>query len=187
MVYIADVYVLGISGSPRKNGNTDTAVRETLSMIQRLRDVEIEFIHLSDMRIDHCRGCRSCRETWRCEIDDDDYALIAEKIYRAKALIVGTPVYYHGPPGGMKDLIDRTYVFYTRPRYFKGRKAGVITVSGGEGIECCEEILRCWLNYNGVEILDTIHIYAIQKGELQEKPEELKKIQDLARLVANHL
>lgn len=51
--------VLGISSSPRKEWNTDHAVRVALKVIGDERpDAEVEFLRMADYRLEHCRGCR---------------------------------------------------------------------------------------------------------------------------------
>ena len=54
------VKILGISGSPRK-GNTDILVNECLNGAAEIKDVETEFLALSDYRLDGwCTACMAC-------------------------------------------------------------------------------------------------------------------------------
>lgn len=59
--------VLGVSGAPIQNSNTDRAVKLALSAT----GLDTEFIKLSDYEIAPCTACLSCVETNRCVIEDD--------------------------------------------------------------------------------------------------------------------
>jgi len=63
--------VLGVSGSPVPNSNTDRALRAVLDAT----GVDTEFIKLSDLTVAPCRACLRCVDTNRCVIDDDGVAL----------------------------------------------------------------------------------------------------------------
>ena len=67
--------VLGIVGSPRKGGNTEFLMRETLKACKE-EGAETKLIHLTDFDLKPCDGCRSCFKTGNCVIKDD-----AEKIF----------------------------------------------------------------------------------------------------------
>jgi len=178
--------VLGISGSPRKDGNTDVAVKKVLEIISRLRDVETVFIRVADFNIKHCRGCRECMRIGECAIKDDDFNLILEKLMEADMIVVGAPVFWSSPPGVMKDFIDRTHGFYTDPKRLLGKKVGIISVAADSGFESHEEILS-WMRIYGAEIVGKVRIYAREKGEILQKPEEMAKLKRFARLLAENL
>ena len=62
--------ILGVSGSPRKDGNSDVAAR---TILETMRDFgETEFIRIADYDIEHCIGCGRCWESHRCAIEHDD-------------------------------------------------------------------------------------------------------------------
>ena len=49
--------ILGISGSPRQEGNTDLAVKYVLNKIKNSSmDVETEFLQIMDYTINPCKG-----------------------------------------------------------------------------------------------------------------------------------
>ena len=75
--------VLGVSGSPIKNSNTDRALRLALEST----GLETEFIKLKDYTIAPCQACLGCIKTNRCVIDDDGI-MLAEKAKEADALII---------------------------------------------------------------------------------------------------
>ncbi len=175
--------VLGISGSPRKDGNTDIVVRKALTAISELRLVGTEFIRIADFNIEHCEGCRKCMEIGECAIGDDDFSLVLEKLMKADLIIIGAPVYWNSPPGVMKDFIDRTHGFYTDHSRLSGKKVGIISVATSSGFESHEKILS-WLATYGAEIISKARIYAREKGEVLHRPTELSKVEEFASLLS---
>ncbi|KYH42085.1 MAG: NADPH-dependent FMN reductase [Candidatus Bathyarchaeota archaeon B26-2] len=180
------VLVLGISGSPRKDGNTDIAVKRTLEAISRLRDVETLFIRVADFNIKHCIGCRECMKIGECAIRDDDFNIILEKLMQAEMIVVGAPVFWNSPPGVMKDFIDRTHGFYTDRKRLLGKKVGIISVAAESGFESHEDILS-WMRIYGAEIVGKVRIYAREKGEILQRPKEIAKVERFARILAERL
>ena len=62
--------VIGIVGSPRKNGNTEILTKHTLKAIAE-EGLDTELIRLAGLDIQPCDGCNVCREEEKCHIDDD--------------------------------------------------------------------------------------------------------------------
>ena len=122
--------VLGISGSPRKEGNTDHAVRAALKIIGDERpDAEVEFLRMADYSLEYCRGCRHCMTHVECAIEGDDFGLLVGKMHTSDPIILGALVYWWSPPGVLKDFIDRTHAFYPDDKRFEVKKVAVITVA----------------------------------------------------------
>jgi len=83
--------VLGIAGSPRKNGNTLFLIKEALRSAQE-EGAETELLALREKEIKPCDGCWSCRKTGKCHINDDMQE-IYEKLKAADGIILGSPTY----------------------------------------------------------------------------------------------
>lgn len=84
--------ILGINGSPRKDGNTACAVKHYLEQFGD--SIETEYLHLEDYAITPCKSCFGCRKkkNERCVYKDDTQA-VYQKIKEADALVLGSPVY----------------------------------------------------------------------------------------------
>ncbi len=96
------IEVLGISGSPVKNSNTDRIVKSMLSAT----GVETEFIKLSDINIRPCVGCKKCVPDNICKVNDD-FPELAKKIKSAKGLIIGAYTPYSQIDAFTKSLLER--------------------------------------------------------------------------------
>lgn len=114
--------VLGVVGSPRKEGNTDILVDEALRGA-REAGRETEKVFLNDLRISPCQSvCTEyCEKTGDCKIKDD-MSPIYNTLYDSDPVILGTPVYWYGPSAQLKAFVDRWYAF-SHPKYV-GRMRG---------------------------------------------------------------
>lgn len=106
--------VLVISGSPRKDGNSDILCNEFIKGAQSSGH-ECEKIFLSDKNINYCTGCGVCNNTHKC-VQKDDMAEILDKMINADIIVLATPVYFYSMDAQLKTLIDRTV-----PRYMEIR------------------------------------------------------------------
>ncbi len=104
--------LLGIVGSPRRNGNTAVLVSRLLEGA-RAEGASTGIVFLGDLTIGECDGCHACWRGLECVRRDDMNALYP-RIMEADVLVFGTPVYWWGPTALMKALIDR-FVYFNCP------------------------------------------------------------------------
>jgi multimeric flavodoxin WrbA len=120
--------VLGISGTPRENGNSEILLQYALQPFSE-RGWNVKHFLLSQMQIQPCRACDQCRETNNCVINDD-----MREIYEAfrwcDAIIVSSPVYSRNICSQLVAVFDRHYaVDQVRP--LEGKVGGAIAVGRG--------------------------------------------------------
>jgi len=176
--------MLGVSGSPRRDGNTDLLVREALRLLAERTGARTEFVRVADHCIEPCRGCRACMTLGHCAIQDDGFKALMARFFAADFLVLGAPVYWLGPPGVMKNFIDRTHGYYTDHTILRGKRAALISVATDSGFEPHEAVMASWLRVYGAEILGSIRVLACEKGEVLQRPEEFGKVSQLVdRLV----
>ncbi len=117
--------VLGISGSPIPDSNTDRAVRCVLEAT----GLTTAFVKLSDLRIEPCRGCLACKDNNRCVVRDDGQAL-AEQFRAAKAFVLGAYTSYCSLDARTKTFMERMYCLRHQAGLNRGKVgAAVITTS----------------------------------------------------------
>jgi multimeric flavodoxin WrbA len=130
------VRILGVAGSPRKDGNTTKLVQKALEGAMTVSDVDTELYELAGKKIHHCLSCYKCMEKGQCIIEDD-LQPFTERYMEADGIIWGAPVYHISIPASMKALFDRLgsmlSVHYFRegkdlPRFSK--VCGVVTGGG---------------------------------------------------------
>ena len=96
------IEVLGISGSPIENSNTDRLIQAVLDATE----LECEFVKLSQINIRPCLACKQCVPDNICKVKDD-FPELAERIKKAKALIIGAYIPYKQIDGFTKALLER--------------------------------------------------------------------------------
>ncbi|MFC1983277.1 flavodoxin family protein [Chloroflexota bacterium] len=145
---MADIRILGISGTVIKDGNCDTVVKEALKSAKELASPELgevttEFITLADKEIAMCKHCQWCIENRApCKIKDDAQ-MIYEKIAKCDGLIIGAPVWNNtvSPPFPVFWSRARSIVFFSHN--FRNKVVGLVTLGFlGFGFERCLDSLK---------------------------------------------
>ena len=113
--------VLGISGSPVKNSNTDRLVGAILEATGE----ETEFVKLSRITVRPCFACKQCVPDNICKMKDD-FQELAEKIKGAKALVIGAYPPYGQIDGFTKALLERFWSFRHVNNLLKGKLCATV-------------------------------------------------------------
>jgi len=131
--------VLGVSGSPIQNSNTDRA----LKIVLEATGMKSEFIKLSDYNVGPCDACLGCIKTNRC-IKKDDGVMLAEKTYKANAIIIAGFTPYSSLDSRTKAYMERLYPLRHRHGLMAGKPGAAIITSaiprGQEGLPPAAEI-----------------------------------------------
>jgi hypothetical protein len=104
--------VLGIAGSPRRNGNTARLLTEVLRGAAN-NGAEVETIYLSKMNIAPCENCDACFEAGICKIDDDMQA-VYKKLALADRIVLASPLHFMGLTAQTKSMVDRCQSLWAR-------------------------------------------------------------------------
>lgn len=114
--------ILGVSGSPIYNSNTDRALKVALEAT----GLETEFLKLREYTITPCRACIGCVETNRCVNIQDDGIMLAEKVKEADALIIACYTPYSSLDSLTKAFLERLYPLRHKHGFMAGKPGGVI-------------------------------------------------------------
>ena len=119
--------VLLVNGSPRRDGNTFCCLEEIEKQLQK-HGLQTEIVQIGRKPVRMCINCGGCHQDGAkgCVFDDDMCAVITEKMATADALIVGTPVYYGQPNGGILSLMQR--LFYSAGHLVQNKPAAALAV-----------------------------------------------------------
>jgi multimeric flavodoxin WrbA len=167
--------ILALIGSPRKSGNTDILVDEILKGCDQ-RGHKNEKLYLYDFDIEPCIDCRACKkDDFICPIKDGMQE-IYQKMEEADLIIFGTPLYWYGPTGKMKLLIDRMRPFVANNK-LEGKKYALVSPSE-EGADACRPLVDMFnmsFDYLKMRFIGTLLAKAYEKGEILGSPEALEK------------
>jgi multimeric flavodoxin WrbA len=122
---------LGISGSPRPGGNTDTLVKLALDLLAG-EGIQTEFLSLADRPIKPCMACAGCvkSDTVRCVQEDPAFEGMVERFLQADGILVGSPVYFGSATPQTMALLDRVGYVARANKNLLRRKVGAAIVVG---------------------------------------------------------
>jgi len=182
----ADMKVIGINGSPNKNGNTARAL-ELMADKLRHEGIDTEIIHAGSLLVHGCTGCGYCFKSSlnQCIFKDDAVNDTALKMRDADGLILGSPTYYAGIAGTMKSFLDR--VFFTSSRYFRYKVGtSVSAVRRAGGVDTVHQLN----NYFNLAEMITVPsqywtiAYGLNEGEILKDGEGIQTLQKNAMAMA---
>ena len=150
--------ILGLVGSPRKLGNTHLLVTRILEGAEQAL-AHTESVFLADYPLLPCTGCMDCQKQKPCP-QQDAMAEIYDSIVRSDVLIFGTPVYWSGPTGPMKTMLDRLIYFQGsgRAHLLKGKFAVLVVPMQGQDTDEAAPLLSIFehcLTDLGIQLRNT--------------------------------
>lgn len=178
--------VIGISGSPREDGNTAMAIRLALDEIERA-GIETEFISLAGLEVKPCTACMGCKGKPGCTIKDD-FGPLFGKILEAKGVIVGSPVYFGSATPETMALLDRAgYVSRNNGNLLRRKVGGPIVVARRAGQNFTYAQLALWYTINEMIVVGSIYWnigFGRNKGEIMDDGEGVETMQRFGQNVA---
>jgi len=181
-------------GSPRREGNTDILLGETLKAAGSGN--EVIFFTLNDMNIRPCQNCGGCDETGICVLKDD-MDDIYSAIREADRIIMASPIFFFGLTAQTKIMIDRCQAFWCEKYLLKktvpsgpyGRKGLLLLVGGMKndtGIQCAGATATAFFRTISVPEHNTLSYLSIDnKGAILNHPSAPKDAYEAgAKLVA---
>jgi len=179
-------HVLGVSGSPKREGNTEILIEAAFRpFIQAGHTVHRFF--LSEKKVLPCRACEGCASNGVCVIEDDMKGLL-EELKICDAVIIGSPVYMRNISAQLKAVFDRFHCcIFKSP--FVGKAGGAIAVGGAANSQgTVLNIIYSFFLSQGIYCvparLNGVSAVAMKKGEVKDQPESLR---DAERLGENIL
>jgi len=184
--------VLGISGSPRKNGNSDILLKNIISGVTK-EGISSNHLNLTNIHFQGCIGCERCRKDKICTGIVDGMSVIYNRIITSKGLILVSPTHNYNVTSWMKAFIDRLYCFYNfendRPRSWssqfsqQNRKAVIAAICEQENQEDMGftiEAMKHPLKALGYEIVGELSVFKIfDKAKVKEDKKTIEKAYEL--------
>ncbi len=114
------MYVLGIQGSPRKNGNANYLLSSFLKECEAF-GAKTETIRPQDLDIQPCKELIVCEKKGFCPIKDQMEVEGYQKVKQADVVVLASPVFFYGVTAQVKIFIDRCQMFWGRKYKLKLR------------------------------------------------------------------
>ena len=192
--------IFGVSGSPRKNGNSDILLKSIISGVIE-ENLAANYCNLRDIQFQGCIGCERCRKDKICTGLIDGMSLIYNKIVSSKGLVLVSPTHNYNVTSWMKAFIDRLYCFYNfkndRPRSWssqlagQGRKVVIAAICEQETKEDMGytiEAMRKPLEALGYEIVGELSVFRIfDKAKVKQDPKAIEKARELGVKLAKSI
>jgi multimeric flavodoxin WrbA len=198
--------VLGIVGSPRKKGNTNTMVDTFLEGASSGADVKKCF--LIDLTINQCMGCaRNCvfQEGVKCKIHRDDMEELLLEVISSDIILFTSPLYCATYTSLMTRFFERAlplwHIEYEKKSGteeekainrcpVKGKKAVIGMVQDSKVPKSARIAFEAF-EHNICEIykmdlVGKMHVTDVRSpGDIERKPEELKRIFELGKSIVS--
>ncbi|MBW1708405.1 MAG: flavodoxin family protein [Deltaproteobacteria bacterium] len=179
--------VLALQGSPRRGGNTDLLLDETLTVLTEKRVVS-EKVVLRDLKISPCLEIYACLKDGQCAIKDDMIELY-DKLNAARVLIVASPIFFYGPCAQLKAVIDRCQAMWSRKYRLNWKtdqppgRGYVISASATLGKKVFDGLLltvKYFFDVLNLEFGGQVLVRGVDlAGEVFDKPEALSQAREL--------
>jgi multimeric flavodoxin WrbA len=184
--------ILGIFGSPRRGGNTDILLEETLKGAEK-EGAEMDRIYLTDYAITPCKECHGCDQTGQCVILDD-MQKIYPRLLEADIIILASPIFFYGVTAWAKALIDRSQALWAKKYLLKDpslgkegkkRKGFFISVGATKGPRVFEGAIltaKYFFDVLNAEYVGELVFREVDgKGDILKHPEALQQAIEAGR------
>ena len=179
------MHAVAISGSPRKQGNTEILLQHCLDRLAE-RGVGGELVSLRDKTIKGCRACSICNRLHdkTCNQKDDDFHPVFEKMWQADIIVVGSPVYFGSATPETMALLDRAgFVSRANGNLFSRKVGGPVAIARRAGHNFTFAQLLMWFMINDMVVPGSSYwnvALARDAGEVENDKEALSTIERFA-------
>ena len=178
--------VLLINGSPRKNGNTFTALSEIAETL-KTEGIDSEIVWIENKPVRGCIACGTCKTkgNGRCVFDDDVCNTISAKFAEADGLVFGSPVYYGQPNGALLAIMQRA--FFSNGANLQNKPAAVVTICRRGGATAAFEALQMPLQMMNMPLATSQYwniAYGREGGQAAQDTEGMQTMRTLAHNLA---
>jgi multimeric flavodoxin WrbA len=181
--------VLGISGSPRRGGNTDLLINTALEILAH-EGLETDFVSLADRPVRPCLACGRClkSETIQCLQEDPAFEGLVEKFSAADGILIGSPVYFGSATPQMMALLDRVgYISRRHPQLLRRKVGAAIVVARRAGQNFTFAQLNYFFLISEMIVPGSTYwnvAFGREKGEVADDTEGMATVKTLARNMA---
>jgi multimeric flavodoxin WrbA len=188
--------VLGLAGSARRGGNTETMLDWCLGAAREAGATVVKF-SLCDLDLHGCKACEACFKDGVCIQKNDDMKLLYPHLRSADSIVLAAPVYFQGMPAVPKMVIDRCQPFWAlkyllkRPIRPPGspERLGALLSCGGtkpmQAFDCSLRIMKTlWLTLEVRQVGKVLCPGIDSKGQIVDEPGARVAAEEIGRQLA---
>jgi len=177
--------VLLINGSPRKNGNTNIALKEISQQLEK-QNIDSEIVWIGNKAIHGCIACSKCKENadCRCVFGDQDITNeVIAKMAECDAIILGSPVYWGQPSGQLLCLQQR--MLYAGGANFQGKPAAAVTICRRGGATAAFQTLQMPFQMCNMPLIGSQYWNIAYGREEKQATQDIEGMQTMRTLANN--
>jgi multimeric flavodoxin WrbA len=188
--------VLGISSTPRRDGNSEILLREALAGAEKA-GAAVEYVALREKNIAPCVECNHCFRTGACRVADDYQAIFASML-AADRLVFASPIFFMSVCAQAKTLIDRCQCLWARkyvlkkplfPDGARDRRAMIVAVGGSRSrkmFDCVRLTMKYYLDVLEMKCAANLFVNRVdERGAVLNHPSALLEAARLGRELAD--
>jgi len=180
------VKVIAITGSPRKNGNSEILAGHVLKAVAE-EGIETEIVRLAGLDIRPCNACMVCAKQEKCSIEDDMFPIYL-KMKEADGIIMSTPVYFHSVSGLLRAFMERAgYIARWNGNPFNRKVGGPLVVARRAGHNSALAEMLFWFLTSGIVVPGSTYLnlaFGREKGEVVKDDEGMQTAWNFGKNVA---
>ena len=114
--------ITAIYGSPRREGNTATLLRQAVEGA-RSQGAAVKEIFLRDLKMSPCLEIYGCKHDGECAIHDD-FQPVRDAILAADGIMLASPIFFYAVSAQVKILMDRFQSQWVLKHWIEGLPMG---------------------------------------------------------------
>lgn len=161
--------ILVITGSPRKNGNSDQLADAFIAGAKQSGHNVLKYATASK-NIKGCIDCRTCFSKGAACSVSDDFNELAEMLEQVDMVVFVTPMYWFSFPMHLKAAIDKFISFFIGQRTLKVKECALIVCGGDqeesvyEGVLKSYQLIADFMKWNSIRSIIVKGVY--DKGDI---------------------
>ena len=170
--------ILVLTGSPRKNGNSNTLADYFIKGAQEAGHEIVRF-DAAFKNVHPCIACNRCGMDGPC-VFKDDFEFVRTHIVDADMVVFATPMYYFGVSAQLKAVIDRFYAI--NGKIHRPKKAALLmtyansAASQAQPIKSHYEVLLDYLGWQDAGQIIASGVWTAGAIESTSYPEQAYKL-----------
>ena len=180
------VKIIAIYGSPRRDGNSATLLKQAVAGA-RQEGAQVEEVVLRDYKISPCMEIYACIKTGQCAIRDD-FPEILEKLESSNGIMLASPIFFYSVSAHTKIFMDRCQSLWVKKywidkvpfgKWTAKRKGLFISAGATKGKKLFEGVLltvKYFFDVLDMELWNSLLYRGLDfEGDVLKHPEYLKQ------------